>query len=439
MRTLRLLLLLALPGAASTLAWSTPAHAQVTEAERAAARQLFKEGDELQRAGKLTEALDKFQRAQQVFSAPTNVLRIAECNAALGHLVVSAESYRALVRTPLPAGSPPAFQAAVDQARAELAQVEPRVPKLVVQVDPPGVPGPQLQIDGQAVPAALFGEPFPLDPGPHKVLVYASGYVSAEQSVVLKERETRSLVVPLKSIAGVTYAPGSTPPPPPVSTDTAQPAQGAPGMPPPPPAIVDANAPGAVHKRPRVSLLLGLHLGLELPAGQVPNPNGGTMNTADVSGGGLAYALDAGVRFARYGYVGLTLEHAGLGAGKTPASIDANASGLSSNTTSFGAVIGVIANPDRVSFFGELGVQGRWYSLSWKENGASESASYPGVELLIGMGLWLPIGQTFRLLPEVTGGVGSFSPPNTAPSGDTNGVGHGFVMLGVGGLFNIDL
>src|ERR1700722_18125764 len=140
MRTLRLFFLPVVPGDASALAWSTPARAQVTEAERAAARQLFKEGDELQRAGKFTEALDKFQRAQQVFSAPTNVLRIAECDAALGRLVASAESYPALVRTPLPAGSPPAFQAAVDQARAELAQVEPRVPKLVVQVEPPGVP-----------------------------------------------------------------------------------------------------------------------------------------------------------------------------------------------------------------------------------------------------------------------------------------------------------
>src|ERR1700735_2616047 len=86
------------------------AQAQVTESERAAARQLFHEGDELQRAGKFVEALDKFQRAQQVFSAPTNMLRIAECDAALGHLVQSAEAYRALVRTPLPSGSPAAFQ-----------------------------------------------------------------------------------------------------------------------------------------------------------------------------------------------------------------------------------------------------------------------------------------------------------------------------------------
>jgi hypothetical protein len=438
MRTLRLLFFLAVPGAASGMSWSTPAPAQVTESERAAARQLFKEGDELQRAGKFTEALDKFQRAQQVFSAPTNVLRIAECDAALGRLVASAESYRALVRTPLPPGSPPAFQAAVDQARGELAQVEPRVPRLVVQVEPPNVPGPQLQIDGQAVPAALLGEPFQLDPGPHKVLVFAPGYMSSEQSVVLKERETRSLAITLKSIAGVTYAPG-TPPPPPVTTDTPPAGELPQGIPPPPPPIVDATAPGDVHKRPRTALILGVHLGLELPAGQVPAPSGAPINATDVSSGGFAYALDAGIRFARYGYVGLTLEHAGLGAGKTPGNIDGSATGLASNTTSFGVVVGVIGNPDRVSFFGEAGVQGRWYTLSYQDSSGPQSASYSGAELLLGMGLWLPVGRTVRLLPEVTGGLGSFNPASNASSGDTSSVGHGFVMLGVGGLFNIDL
>jgi len=438
MRTLRLLLLLAVPCAASALSWSVPARAQVTESERAAARQLFKEGDELQRAGKFTEALDKFQRAQQVFSAPTNVLRIAECDAALGHLVASAESYRALIRTPLPAGSPAAFQAAVDQARGELSQVEPRVPKLIVQVEPPNVPGPQLQIDGQAVPAALFGEPFQLDPGPHKVLVFASGYMSAEQSVVLKERETRSLQVTLKPIAGVTYAPGTAPPPP-LTAETPPATEPAPGIPPPPPPIVDANGPGAVKKKSKVALIFGVHLGLELPAGQIPSPNGTAINTTDASGGGFAYALDAGIRFARYGYLGLTLEHAGLGGGKMPTNVDAAATGLTSNTTSLGLVIGFIANPDRASFFAEGGLQARWYSLSWQDPAGSQSASYSGAELLLGMGLWLPVGHTFRLLPEITGGIGSFSSPNTASGSGSDSAGHGFVMLGIGGLFNVDL
>src|ERR1035438_7326849 len=107
---------------------AVPAFAQVSDSQRAGARR--------ERAGRSPHALDKFQRAQQVFAAPTNVLRIAECDAALGRLVESAEAYREVLRTPLPAGAPPAFQAAVDQAKAELSQVEPRVPRLTGQVLP---------------------------------------------------------------------------------------------------------------------------------------------------------------------------------------------------------------------------------------------------------------------------------------------------------------
>src|ERR1700677_4262730 len=99
---------------AATVSWPTALRAQVTDAERSAARSIFQAGDELQRAGKFAEALDKFERAQQVFSAPTNLLRIAECDAALGRLVESAEAYREVARTSLAPDAPPAFQAAVE-------------------------------------------------------------------------------------------------------------------------------------------------------------------------------------------------------------------------------------------------------------------------------------------------------------------------------------
>ncbi|HEY1694647.1 MAG TPA: hypothetical protein VGG39_20895 [Polyangiaceae bacterium] len=430
------------------LAVAPTASAQVSDAERAAARALFKDGDELQRVGKFAEALDKFQRAQQIFSAPTNLLRIAECDAALGHLVESAESYRTVVRTPLPAGSPPAFQAAVDQARGELAQVEPRVPKVVVQVDPPNVPAPQLQIDGQQVPAAILGEPLPLDPGTHKVLVTASGFAGAEQSVTLKERDSKTVTVALRAIPGVTYSSGSPPPagamPPPPAAYGAV-GEG-PGMPPPPPPVGEAPVPNG--PRPsRVGILLGAHLGLDIPAGQVEAPGGSSVDLSSVSGSGAAFALDGGLRFARQWYVGLTFEHAILGQGHDPSAVGAASGSLSSNTTTAGAVIGLIVNPDRTSFFGELGAQYRWYDVTYSAAGGTKvPASYSAGEFLMGLGIWIPIGHSFRLLPEATAGLGAFGPPNvsgnpnlTSSATTSESPGHGFVMLGVAGFYNIDL
>ncbi|HEY8086523.1 MAG TPA: hypothetical protein VIF09_01720 [Polyangiaceae bacterium] len=440
-------LLLVLGGVVTCGVWAGVSHAQVSDAERAAARSLFQEGDALQRAGKFGEALDKFQRAQQVFSAPTNMLRIAECDAALGRLVESEEAYRAVVRTPLPAGSPPAFQSAVDQARAELAQVEPRVPKLVVQISPATAPSPQLQIDGQPVPAAILGEPFPLDPGTHRVLVTATGFSSTEQSVTLKEHEAKTLQIDLRAIPGVVAGPPPGPPVPPprpvvVGPDgmTEVPA----GTPPPPPPIGEAPAAPAGPRESRLGVILGLHLGMDLPSGQVRSPNGGDLSFSSVSAGGLAYALDGGLRFARQWYVGLTLEHAGLGAGNNPGAIGNGSGQVSSNTTAAGVVIGIIANPDRVSFYGELGVQGRWYDLTFTDVSGKHTASYAAGEALLGLGVWIPVGRSVRLLPEVTASLGAFGAPTlggATPSSSTtsDSPGHGFVMLGLAGFYNLDL
>jgi hypothetical protein len=321
------------------------------------------------------------------------------------------------------------------------------VPKLLIQVDPRTAPGQQLQIDGQNIPAALIGEPFPLDPGQHRVLVTASGYVSAEQQVTLKERETKTLPVALKPIAGVTYSTGGAPQPapplpaPPPQTgapaDTAGP--GGPQPPPPPPMV--EGTPEKIKRRAGVSFLVGLHLGYEGAAGSIPLSGSSNVDIGSETGGGFAYALDTGVRFARQFYVGLTLEHAGL-------ATNANTFGQittgtvtspSANTTAAGAVFGLIVNPDRASLYLEAGLQERWYNLGWTDgNGVKQSTTYDTAELLLGIGLWLPAGRSLVFLPEFTTSLGAFSPPNgeTANSGNP---GHAFFMLGLAGFFNADL
>jgi hypothetical protein len=422
--------------------WPSPVRAQVGDAERAAARDLFKQGDQLQRAGNFTDALDRFQRAQQVIQAPTNVLRIAECQAALGKLVESAESYRSVVRWPLAPGAPAAFQSAIDQAKGELAQIEPRVPKMLVQVTPSGVANESLVIDGTAVPGALVGEPIPLDPGEHKVLVTAPGYSSPEQSVALRERETKTLGVELHAAAG------ALPPPPPVTSGTAPPppppAYGSSSPEPGPPPPFEPQGRLADRRDARGSILLGVHLGLEIPTGTIPlnqnstqlNPPASTAGASDISGPGLAYALDGGIRFLHHWYLGLTLEHASLASGKNAGAVTTNANpgSLSSDTTALGLVGAFIAIPDRPSFYGEIGLQSRWYNFAV---GNSGTQSYASGELMIGVGIWLPLGRYFRLIPIGTAGIGTFDTPGAQTS--SGGPGHAFVMLGLEGLYNIEL
>jgi hypothetical protein len=439
MRKAHLLLVTALAGPA----WTTSALAQVSEAERAAARELFRQGDELQRASKFVDALDRFQRAQQVFSAPTNLLRIAECDAALGRLVESAEAYRAVLRTPLAGGTTPAFQAAVDQARAELEQVAPRVPRLVVEVQAPtGATNLQLEIDGQSVPAALIGEPIPLDPGPHKVLAFAPGFSSSEQQVELKEQEKKTVSFALTAIPGATPAPGA-------GVAAVASATTATGVASPPAGQASSTGTGGgveAPKRSPRSLLLGAHLGFEVPSGQVPSggvPTGGTgspQKPADASsfgGGGLAYAFDGGIRFAGQWYLGVTLEHAQLGGG--------NLSGLppgdthaSSNTTLLALVLGLVINPDRPSLYAEIGLGNRWFSYKEGSTAAGfTSASYTSGEFTLGAGVWIPVARAWRLIPKATLSLGSFGPP--ADDKSAANLSHGFFMLGLSGDYNADL
>jgi hypothetical protein len=181
-------------------------------------------------------------------------------------------------------------------------------------------------------------------------------------------------------------------------------------------------------------------LGAELPTGTVPLPiTAGQASTdaRDISAGGLAYALDGGLRFARQWYAGLTLEHAALGGGSDPSKLGSGVSKEASDTTLLGIALGLIVNPDKTSFYGEIGLAERWYTVTDQTN--SQHYGYNSGEVLLGVGLWIPAGRSFSLLPKATVGLGNFDTPN-APSGtSTSSQGHAFFMLGVAGLFNVDL
>jgi hypothetical protein len=400
------------------LTWVGVASAQVSDSQRAAARDLFKQGNQLQRARHFAEALDKFQRAEQVFAAPTNELRIAECEAALGQLVESGEAYRSVTRTPIGPASPPAFQAAVDQAKAEFDQVEPRIPKLVVQVQPLGS-NVLLQIDGQNVSAALIGQPLPLDPGPHKASVSAPGFATAEQSVSLKERETVVVQLLLKR--------GASPGPGPNVTEPSAGQIATPGASPPPQSS-EAPAP-ETRRESRIGVIAGGHLGLELAGGSLP-PDSNTatsLGLGSVAGAGIAFGLDGGLRFARRWYVGASLEHAAFASTRT------STGQSTADTTLASLVLGLIVNPDHVSFYAEAAAGARWFHYAVK--GGVGTLRQAG-ELSLGGGVWIPIGRGFRLLPKATLGLGGFD--GLDREGTSTTYAHVFFMLGTAGFYNAD-
>jgi hypothetical protein len=456
MRRLLVVLGLSVSGVLSASLFSAPLFAQVSDSERSAARQLFTEGNELQKAEKYDAALDKFERAQRVFSAPTNLLHIAQCQDKLGKIVEATETYRTVIRTPLPAGAPGAFQQAVEQAKTELAQVEPRVPRVKIDVTPANAASLEVRLNGQPINAALIGEPLPLDPGTHRIVVFAPGYASNEQSVTLKERDAKTLTFTLKATGGIAYGPGIPPPPPPVSGpsgDTARPSDGTTRPPPPPDTWV------APPKPAERSILLGARFGVDIPSGNFTGETDDKITNAAAMGG--AAGVEAGIRFAKNFYGGLVYEFASFGRGDKLGGPSGAAVTASTTSNLFGVSLAYISNPHGVGFYGEVGVGYRILSQTTQAtlgNVSLESApTYTGSELLLGAGLFIKAGTSVRILPKATFGLGSFSKqsgkcdpalPIACVSGGSNpddsrsipnSSAHAFIFLGVGGFYNIDL
>lgn len=423
------------------------AHAQqVTDEERAAARNLYFEGVKLQEAGNYPDALDKFTRAQRIFSAPTHVLRIAECQAAMFRLVEAAESYRALVKADLGKNPPAAFVQAQQQAAAELPAVEARIPSLKVDVQPPNVQNPVFTVNNQTVNSALIGVARPVNPGTHTIAVTAPGYGKAEQTVTLKEKEQRAITLTLQP-GGVVYGPT------PVVPVYTVPVQGQPGQQPTQQQQPDKPPEYRPDERPKPSsagFLAGVRAGAGIPAGDLQKTSTtGTLKMGDVATPGLALGLDVGFRVATKLIIGVMYEFGTYGqADKVKQNASPSDTITTSQTSSLvNGYLGFTSNPEGTGFYGEVGFGYRWFSQSTKIVTAAGATSEGtttarGTEFDFGLGVWVAAAPWLRIIPKVSVGIGSFSDvDNGATSASLTSdarATHTFVFLGVNGFYNLD-
>jgi hypothetical protein len=404
--SLRLCLALALAGGALLCPRAAEAQ-QVSEADRQGARDLWQQGYQLQQAGQYAEALDKFTRAQAVFSAPTNLLHMAECQAQLGLLVESAETYRGLINLALPANAPPAFSAAQTQGKAELQQVEARIPKVVVQVTPPNLPGLSVTIDGQPMNVALVGVERPIDPGPHKILVGAPGYARLEGAVTIKEKEPPKVIAFTLQAGGVVMGPQMAPPYtgyPPGTVIYAQPQYAVPGI---APYAIPAARPYVPPKKKdytAMGFLVGGRVGAAVPTGAL----------AAGDSTGVGFDVEGYFRFAHKWLVGLYGGHDFY-------KVDSGTVG----STPVGASIGLTTNPEGVGFLIDLTLGYRWFNVA---GDATRGSAEGG----LGMGIWIAAGKSFRIVPRVDFSAGGFN-------GNTDSGGYAAIFIGVAAYFNADL
>lgn len=404
----------------------------VSASDRQLARTLYTKGYEAQQGGRFAEALDSFQRSFDLFNAPTTALHIAECQAALGKLVEASETYRGVAKLQLEPGAPPEFQHAKDQAAAELAQIEPRIPMLTIRVAPTP-PNLVVTLDGALVKNASLGFPRGVNPGVHKVVAVAPGYLQAEQSLDVKERTTPTVSLALQAGA-VTYTPvgpGTNPTGPGTNptgpgTNPTGPGTGPTNPPPngwqqPPPnntGFQNQWTQPTQRRYSRMSLLFGAKFQVLVPTGKISDSAGDLSAVAGVGGGGGG---DIAFRFARYFLIGVDIEGGAFG--------DASKVGLGTPTTLFvGPYLGYIGNPEGVGFYAEIG---GGYRQMW-----SSASSVYGGDFLLGVGLHFKAGPV-RLIPKVTASMGAFS--NTQTGSITDMSPHFIFGFGLTGFFDLDL
>jgi len=154
---------------------------------RMAARELAVSGAEAFDKQDYATALDRFQRAESLFRAPSIAVMVARCLARVGRVVESVDKYEETRRMPLDANAPEAFQRAVADANAEVDAVKARVARLQVRL-PSDVPaGTEVRLDERHVPPALLGVEIPVNPGTHRLTATARDRAPFSYDLTLAE------------------------------------------------------------------------------------------------------------------------------------------------------------------------------------------------------------------------------------------------------------
>jgi hypothetical protein len=187
-----------------------PALAQ-SDAERAGARAAASQGEAAFDQGRYADAIDMFTRAEKLVHAPPHLLFLARSHSKLGQLVEAREIYIKINIEELGASAPQAFRDAQATAKRELAALEPRIPYVTVTVQGAGAEDPRVLMDGQRVPDALVGVPYPMNPGKHVFQAFANGMESSENTVTVKEGGRDTLVLTLQAAGAAGAAPAATP------------------------------------------------------------------------------------------------------------------------------------------------------------------------------------------------------------------------------------
>ena len=161
-----------------------PAFAQ-TPAETAEARELFVQGGTLAEQGKWDEARVRFERSLKLKHASLTLYSLGVAQRQTGRLIEARESFVAFLAEP----STPATRPFEKPAKEAIGELDKRIAKVRFDINPGGVPGMTVELDGTVIPPEALAEARPVNPGAHSVTVSAPGYKMASTRMSAGEGE----------------------------------------------------------------------------------------------------------------------------------------------------------------------------------------------------------------------------------------------------------
>jgi hypothetical protein len=177
---------------AGPTAWGQP-----SGADRETARSMMQEGRDLREKGDVKGALQRFKAADDIMHVPTTSLEVARTQVSLGLLIEALDTIAAIRKVPPQPDDPAPFKDARVKADELGAQIESKVPSIVISVT--GAKDgdtPAISVDGVSLPAAAATLPRKVNPGQHVVAAHsASGDAREEVDVADGEKKEVSLVL----------------------------------------------------------------------------------------------------------------------------------------------------------------------------------------------------------------------------------------------------
>ncbi len=183
----------------------------------AAAQVLFEQAKQLMHEKRYAEACAKFTESNRLDAGIGTMLWLADCYEKNGQ---SASAWAEFVEAA--DASEERHDDRRKVARERAAALEPTLARLTVEVPVPSdAPGLEVTRDGAAVGRALWGNPVPVDPGPHTLAAHAPGRKAWQTTVTVEAGGRRALVTvpplqpehPVESPAPPALVPRSPPAP----------------------------------------------------------------------------------------------------------------------------------------------------------------------------------------------------------------------------------